>query len=80
MLTKLPDNLTVGGDLKLNWSELSELPKNLNVNGALEIRETPLAKKIVDEHPDFTIQQLTGNYIIKYLSKHSVNVKTYVSI
>ena len=42
--TELPDNLTVDGDLFLNFAKITKLPDNLTVGGSLDIRHTNITK------------------------------------
>jgi hypothetical protein len=60
-MTKLPDNLTVGHDLYMSYSRLSELPTNLSVGRELNLAHTPLSQKYSVEELKQLLPGVKGN-------------------
>ena len=63
-ISKLPDNLSVGGDLNLRYTPISKLPDNLSVDRDLYLSHTPISKKYTEKE-------------IRKMVKH-VGVKIYL--
>ena len=49
LITSLPDNLKVGGNLGLGYTKIKSLPDTLTVNGWLDLRNSILSKKYTKE-------------------------------